>query len=367
MSLTSPRARIAMIGAADVSALRSIGELVVLPDASVDQLTGERPDLLVLDASAGTDIAAFCRDLRARDGSSWLPVLVVGTDGDGAAVAALDAGADSVIGSTARSEELVARALALLRLKTRHDEVEAEAVRFTDWTRTLVSQVAEQVEQLQRAERLRRFLAPQVADVVAGDERLLESHRREIAVVFCDLRGFTAFSERAEPEEVMGVLREYHAALGALVFRFEATLERFAGDAILAFFNDPVPCPDPAARALRMAVAMRDEVQRLVRGWQKRGHELDFGVGIAVGYATLGRIGFEGRFDYGAVGSVVNLAARLCAEALGGQILLSERAHSLVEDLVDAEPVATLQLKGFQRPMAVHNVVGLRADRTRVP
>lgn len=362
MSTVVQRPRVAVIGATDVSALGAIADLVVLPDAAIEPLTREGPDLLVLDAASAPDLAAFCHAARDGAASAWLPILVLGADGDGAGIAALDAGADDVLGPDARPAEILARAVVLLRLKARHDEVEAQATRFADWTRTLVSQVAEQVEQLQRAERLRRFLSPQVADVVAGDEALLESHRREIAVVFCDLRGFTAFSETAEPEEVMGVLREYHTALGALVFRFEATLERFAGDAILAFFNDPVPCPDPAARATRMALAMRDEVRELVRGWRKRGHELDLGVGIAVGYATLGRIGFEGRFDYGAVGSVVNLAARLCAEAFGGQILLSERAHTLVEDLVHAEALPPVQLKGFQRPTPVYSVVGLRAE-----
>jgi class 3 adenylate cyclase len=353
MNVTTDRPRIAVVGAADATALSSIGDVVTFAE---DALLP--PDLVIVDGTR-PDLGAFCRDMRERSDATWFPILVVSADGDG--IAALDAGADGVIAPTARSEEVVARARALLRLKARHDEVEAQATRFTDWTRTLVTQVAEQVEELQRVERLRRFLSPQVADVVAGDERLLESHRREIAVVFCDLRGFTAFSETAEPEEVMSVLREYHAVLGALVFQFEATLERFAGDAILAFFNDPVPCPDPAARAVRMAVAMREQVRELATKWRKRGHELDFGVGIAVGHATLGRIGFEGRFDYGAVGSVVNLAARLCAEALGGQILLSERAYSLVEELVDADPLLPVQLKGFQRPVNIHHVAGLRA------
>ncbi|TMG33336.1 MAG: adenylate/guanylate cyclase domain-containing protein [Chloroflexi bacterium] len=291
-------------------------------------------DLIVFTATVDESLAEL-RRVAAHDDGAWRPVLVIAPD-DG---------------------------LCMLRIKARLDAVEQQAAQFTDWTQSLVSRVAEQVEELQRVERLRRFLAPQVAQVVAHDEGLLESHRREIAAVFCDLRGFTAFSEVAEPEEVMGVLREYHDALGALVFEYEATLERFAGDAILAFFNDPVPCPDPAARAVRMAVAMRERVSELVAGWRKRGYDLDFGVGIALGYATLGRIGFAGRSDYGAVGTVVNLAARLCAEAQGGQILLSERAHTLVEDLVEAEPLAPLPLKGFLRPVKAVNVVALRAER----
>src|SRR2546425_3920093 len=319
-------------------------------------------DLVVFDATADRSFAELRRIVARDDDGAWRPVLVVAADDD-LRIAALDAGADAVVGPRVESAELVARARALLRIKVRHDAVERQAAQFTDWTQSLVSRVAEQVEELQRVERLRRFLAPQVAQVVAHDEKLLESHRREIAAVFCDLRGFTAFSELAEPEEVMSVLREYHDALGALVFEYEATLERFAGDAILAFFNDPVPCPDPAARAVRMAVAMRERVKELVAGWRRRGYALDFGVGIALGYATLGRIGFAGRSDYGAVGTVVNLAARLCAEALGGQILLSERAHTLVEDLVEAEPLAPLRLKGFVRPVKALNVVALRAGQ----
>jgi len=318
-------------------------------------------DLVVFTATADESLADL-RRIAAHDDGAWRPMLVVAPDDD-LCIAALDAGADAVVGPRVESAELVARARALLRIKARLDAVEQQAAQFTDWTQSLVSRVAEQVEELQRVERLRRFLAPQVAQVVAHDEGLLESHRREIAAVFCDLRGFTAFSEVAEPEEVMGVLREYHDALGALVFEYEATLERFAGDAILAFFNDPVPCPDPAARAVCMAVAMRERVSELVAGWRKRGHDLDFGVGIALGYATLGRIGFAGRSDYGAVGTVVNLAARLCAEAQGGQILLSERAHRLVEDLVEAEPLAPLRLKGFLRPVNAVNVVALRAGQ----
>ena len=351
------RWRVAIRGEIPTDAVEALGRIADVRSASAGDVDDD--DLIVL--GGGVDAATFCATLGQRAAGGWTPVLVVGADEDELRLA-LDAGADDVVRADGAPDQVVARAHTLLRLKEKHKEVEARATQFTDWTRTLVGEVAEQVEKLQRVERLRRFLSPQVAEVVAGDERLLESHRREIAVVFCDLRGFTAFSELAEPEEVMNVLQEYHAALGELVLRFGATLERFAGDAILAFFNDPVPCSEPTAQAVRMATAMRDSVRALVPNWRKSGHDLDFGVGIAFGYATLGRIGFDRRFDYGAVGSVVNLAARLCAEALGGQILLSERAHGMVPGLVEAEALPPLQLKGFHKPMLAYNVIGLRAD-----
>ncbi len=232
-----------------------------------------------------------------------------------------------------------------------------------EWNRTLEQRVAAQLAELERVSRLKRFLAPQLAEVIvaSGDEeKLLESHRREITVVFCDLRGFTAFSETAEPDEVMGVLREYHTTMGALIFRFEGTLERFAGDGLMVFFNDPIPCADPPARAVRMGVEMRERVSDLTNTWRKRGHELAFGVGIALGDATLGRIGFEGRFDYGAIGPVTNLASRLCHEARGGQILISQRVYAAVEGIVDAKAVGELALKGFHRPLTAYNILRLK-------
>ncbi len=217
-------------------------------------------------------------------------------------------------------------------------------------------------DELERAGRLKRFFSPQLAEALsAGDTAVLASHRREITVVFCDLRGFTTFAETAEPEEVMGLLGQYHAAVGPLIFRYEGTLERFTGDGLMVFFNDPVPCPDPAARAVTLAVAMRDAVGPLLAGWRRRGFTLGFGVGVAMGYATLGRIGFEGRFDYAAIGSVTNLSARLCAEAADGQILVSQRVHAEVETLVEAEPLGPLPLRGFAKPIAVFNILRLRA------
>ncbi|HXD98652.1 MAG TPA: cache domain-containing protein [Candidatus Acidoferrum sp.] len=218
-------------------------------------------------------------------------------------------------------------------------------------------------DELERTARLKRFFSPHLADVLSGgDESLLESHRREITVVFCDLRGFTAFAEAADAEEVMRLLRDYHAAVGPLVFAYEGTLERFTGDGLMVFFNDPVPCPDPAARAVRMTVAMRDGVGALLEGWRRRGHALGFGAGIAMGYATIGRIGFEGRFDYAAIGTVTNLSARLCQEARDGQILVSQQVHAEIEPIVEAKPIGPLGLRGFAKPVPVYDILGLRAE-----
>ena len=227
--------------------------------------------------------------------------------------------------------------------------------------------------QRERLDRLRRFFSPHVADLIVrgSGESLLKSHRRDVTVVFLDLRGFTAFAETAEPEEVMGVLHEYHAEMGRLVLAWEGTLERFTGDGMMIFFNDPVLVPNASERAVRMAVAMRARIQDLRVGWRRRRFELDFGVGIAQGYATIGAIGFEGRWDYGAIGTVTNLAARLCAEAMPGQILVSTRVLADTEDHVEAEPVGELQLKGFSKPVRAFQVIRLRADagteRSRLP
>jgi adenylate cyclase len=218
-------------------------------------------------------------------------------------------------------------------------------------------------DELERTARLKRFFSPQLADLLStADESLLASHRREITVVFCDLRGFTAFAETADPEEVMQLLHEYHAAIGPLVFVHEGTLERFTGDGLMVFFNDPVPCPDPAARAVRMCVAMRDAVQPLLESWRRRGHGLGFGVGIATGYATIGRIGFEGRLDYAAIGTVSNLSARLCQEARDGQILVSQQVHAEIESLVEATPVGPVPLRGFAKPVVIYDVRRLRVE-----
>jgi class 3 adenylate cyclase len=217
-------------------------------------------------------------------------------------------------------------------------------------------------QMVEKLSRLKRFFSPQLAELIVtgGADDPLKTHRRDVTVVFLDLRGFTAFAETAEPEEVMSVLREYHAEMGRLILEHEGTLERFTGDGMMIFFNDPTPVADPAKRAVRMALAMRERVTPLCERWRRRGHELDLGIGIAEGYATIGAIGFEGRWDYGAIGTVTNLAARLCGEAKPSQILISRRVASDAEDLVETEPVGPLVLKGLAKPVPAFNVVGLK-------
>jgi adenylate cyclase len=238
-------------------------------------------------------------------------------------------------------------------------ELRQRTEEVADLNRGLEARVAEQVDELGRVGRLKRFLAPQLAELIVsqGDEKILESHRREIVVVFCDLRGYTAFTETAEPEEVLNFLREYHGALGPLVSQFEGTLDQFSGDGIMVFFNDPVPCPDPAERAVKMAMAMREEARKLITTWRRDGCELGFGAGIAQGYATLGQIGFSERSGYTAIGTVCNLAARLCAEAKDGQILISSRVARAVEAFARLDDLGDLELKGLRRPVAAFNVV----------
>jgi adenylate cyclase len=325
----------------------------------------------------GLDGYQVLAQLRADEELRRVPVVVLSAADELAdAVRCLALGAEDYLPKPFDAVLLRARLGACLERKRLRDReaahlatIEAQAAALADWNRTLERRVREQLEELERVNRLRRFLSPQLADVIvsSGDERLLESHRREVTVLFCDLRGFTPFAETAEPEEVMGVLRDYHAALGRLIFEYEGTLERFAGDGLMVFFNDPLPCPDPAARAVRLALAIRERSAALAAGWRRRGHDLDVGVGVAMGYATLGRIGFEGRSDYAAIGTVTNLAARLCGEARPGQILVSQRVYAEVEDVVEAERLPDLTLKGFHRPVPAFEVLGLGESPPAAP
>ena len=336
---------------------------------ALERVASDPPDLILLDiVMPEMDGYEVCRTLRADPATSFLPIVMITASGEQEKVVAIESGADDFIAKPFDHAELLARVGSLLRIKRYHDTIERQAAELAAWNRQLEQRVQEQVDALERMGRLRRFLSPQLAELVmsSGDESFLKSHRREITVVFCDLRGFTAFAETVEPEDLMLVLNQYHAALGDLVHRFEGTLERFAGDGLMVIFNDPLPCPDGPRRAVRMAVAMRGRVTQLVEDWSRQGHELDFGVGIAQGHATLGQIGFEGRSDYTAIGSVTNLAARLCGAAAPRQILISQRVYTAAEDIVVADSVGELALRGFSRPARAYNVVGLDEARAGV-
>jgi class 3 adenylate cyclase/CheY-like chemotaxis protein len=331
---------------------------------ALKQMEAERPDLVLLDVvMPGMSGYEVCRKIRENPATQILPV-VMATSLDPAQerIKGIEAGADDFLTKPINQPELLARVRSLLRIKEMYDTIQAQAAQLVEWNKTLEERVQEQVTQLERLGRLKRFFSPQLAELIVagGAEDPLKTHRREVTVVFLDLRGFTAFAETSEPEEVMGVLREYHAEMGKLILQHEGTLERFTGDGMMIFFNDPTPVPNPAERALRMAVAMRNRVAELIVKWRKRGYDLDFGVGIAQGYATIGAIGFEGRWDYGAIGTVTNLAARLCGEAKPGQILISQRLLGIVEELMEVEAVGELTLKGFARPVTTHNVLRLK-------
>jgi adenylate cyclase len=331
---------------------------------ALGQVESERPDLVLLDVvmpeMSGYEV---CRKIRENPTTQILPVMMVtALDPSEERIKGLDAGADDFLTKPINQAELLARVRSLLRIKELYDTVQDQAAELSEWNKTLQQRVQEQVAQLEQLGRLKRFFSPQLADLIVagGAEDPLRTHRCEVTVVFLDLRGFTAFAETAEPEEVMSVLQEYHADMGKQVLEYEGTLECFMGDGMMVIFNDPVPIPNPAERAIRMAVAMRDAVRNLAVKWRKQGYELGFGVGVAQGYATIGAIGFDARWDYGAIGTVCNLASRLCDEAKPGQILVSQRLLGSVEELAEVEPVGELSLKGFQRTITAHNVLRLK-------
>ena len=329
------------------------------------KIEAEPPDLVLLDVvmpeMSGYEV---CLKIRNNPATAMLPVVMVtALDPSEERVKGIEAGADDFLTKPINQGELLARVKSLLRIKELHDMVQVQAGQLEEWNKTLESRVKTQVEQLERLERLKRFFSPQLAELIVagGADDPLKTHRRDLTVLFIDLRGFTGFAETAEPEEVMGVLHEYHAAMGQLIMQHEGTLECFIGDGMMVIFNDPVPVPNPQERAVRMALAMRERFEELSGAWRKLGYDIGCGIGIAQGYATIGAIGFEGRWDYGSIGTVCNLAARLCGEAKPGQILLPQRLLASIADLADVEAIGELSLKGFQRAVVAYNVLALKA------
>ncbi|HEV8613168.1 MAG TPA: response regulator, partial [Gemmatimonadales bacterium] len=355
--------RLERLGYRVVPAENGARALAILGESDIDLVL---LDILMPEMDGYAVLERRRSDPKLRD----IPFIVISAlDELDSVVRCVEMGAEDYLTKPFDPVLLRARIEACLEKKRLRDQekehlatIQAQSAELAELNRTLEARVGQQVDDIVRLRRLQRFLSPQIAEAIisSGGEQALEAHRREITVASCDLRGFTAFSETAEPEDVMAVLREYHAAMGELIFHFDGTLEHFAGDGMMIFFNDPVPSPDPAGQAVRMALAMRDRAAELATAWRKRGHQLAFGMGIAMGYATLGRIGFEGRFDYGAIGSVTNLASRLCGEAAAGQILVSERICGCVEDVAVTESMGNLELRGFSRPVPAFNVVDLR-------
>ncbi|HEY6076668.1 MAG TPA: response regulator [Gaiella sp.] len=331
--------------------------------AALELVDSAQPDLVLLDIlMPPPDGYEVCRRLRDREQTAVLPVIMLTSSLDSEKTRAIEVGADDFIPKPFDTAELLARVRSLLRIKRYHDTIAAQAAELRELNRTLEERVRTQVEELGRLRRLQRFLSPQLAHalVASGDESILRSHRRQLAMLFADLRGWTSFVDSVEPEELMRVLGEFHEAVGRLVRRFDATVGFLEGDGVQLFFNDPIEIPDAPLRAVRLACALREEMAELTPRWRKRGYELDFGVGIALGYATCGEVGFEGRSDYAAIGAVTNLASRLADETTGSQILIAQRLHAEVEDDVDAMPVGELTLKGFPRPVAAFEVLGVR-------
>jgi class 3 adenylate cyclase len=378
---TAPRAPVAQVSAGAILVVddnasnrdllarrlaREGHEVVTAGDGreALERLGARAFDLILLDVlMPGRSGAEVLQELKADPELRDIPVLMISAlDEMDTVIRCIELGAEDYLAKPFDVVLLRARVGACLEKKRLRDEQAKHTRELAEWNQLLEQRVQEQVAQMERLSRLKRFFVSQVADlIVTGEaEDPLKTHRREVVVVFLDLRGFTAFAEVSEPEEVMTVLREYHAAVGKIIMDHEGTVERFAGDGIMIFFNDPVVVPDAPERAIRMAIAIRDRLQELSRAWRRRGHQLGVGIGIAQGYATIGAIGFEGRWDYGAIGTVTNLAARLCGEAKAGQILAATRVADAVEEIIESAEIEPVALKGFARPMPAVDVLKLK-------
>jgi len=340
-------------------------DTAVSGEEALERVRSEPPDLLVMDiVMPGLDGYEVCRRLRAREETALLPiVLVTSLDPYAERLKGIEAGADDFLSKPVNWPELFARVRALLRVKSLQDEVRRQAEQLREWNAMLEERVRKQVSAIERLGRLKRFFAPPVAEaIVAGGEELLAPHRREITVVFLDLRGFTAFTDRADPGDVVDLMRAYHASMGRIVDAYGGTLEHFAGDGVMIFFNDPVPVEKPAERAVNMALELQRAFQPIAQNWTERGYTVGLGVGIAQGEATLGVIGFESRWEYAAIGNIPNLAARLCGEARAGEILIDCQTERDIAHLADTESVEPLQLRGFQQPIVAFRLRGMRGD-----
>ncbi len=326
-------------------------------------------DLVLLDViMPGMSGFEVCKNIRADAIHTMLPiVLVTALDSTDDRVKGIEAGADDFLTKPVDMHELLARVRSLLRIHELFETVNSQAAELKDLNQNLEERVHRQVEELERLGRLRRFLSPQVADLVvsSGGDKFLHSHRRKIATLFCDLRGFTRFSEEVEPEEAMEVLQQYHEEMGKLIYQMGGTIDHRAGDGIMVIFNDPMPCDDPAYTAVTLAITMRNRMDELSGQWQKLGFELGFGIGLTVGYATLGMVGYEGRFDYTANGSSVNLASRLCDEAENGQVLVTEKVLALIENDIKSEALDPRLLKGLSIPIVPHNIISIPVEGER--
>src|SRR5512132_3855123 len=306
-------------------------------NTALDLAVSAKPDLVLVDVMMPQpDGLAVCKRLREMEETAVLPVIMLTASEGSEKTTAIEAGADDFLSKPFNREELLTRIRSLLRIKRYHDTIKEQAAELVELNRTLEERVQTQLVELERLQRLRRFLSPQLVDAIvsSGNESILRSHRCQVAMFFADLRGWTNFVDAVEPEELMRVLAEFHGTIGALVARFDATVGCIEGDGVQLFFNDPIEVPDPALRAVRLGLGLRDEMAELTALWQKRGYDLDFGAGITLGYATCGEVGFDGRSDYAAIGAVTNLASRLADEASGAQILIAQRLYAEVEDAV---------------------------------